>query len=148
MAQGQGIVDQRTPADCYQVLSENPRSLLIDVRTRAEWQFVGLPDLGGIRREMRLVEWVVFPEMTPNPSFSNQMREIIETEKPERICFICRSGARSLAAARVTAELGDVMGHPLHCTNVLEGFEGDLDPEGHRGRLNGWKATGLPWRQG
>ncbi|MEM9098607.1 MAG: rhodanese-like domain-containing protein [Pseudomonadota bacterium] len=121
---------------------------MIDVRTRAEWQFVGLPDLAAIRRELKLVEWVVYPQMTPNTSFPDQMREIIETEGPEQIFFICRSGARSLAAAQATAHLSAAMDRPLHCTNVMEGFEGDLDPEGHRGRLNGWKATGLPWRQG
>jgi len=66
---------------------------------------------------------------------------------PSRILFICRSGARSLAAARAVAEAIGPGSGLEHCTNVAEGFEGDLDSDGHRGTLNGWKTRGLPWRQ-
>ncbi|MEM8790003.1 MAG: rhodanese-like domain-containing protein [Pseudomonadota bacterium] len=148
MERAAGIVDEDAPAQCYAELAATERSLLIDVRTRAEWQFVGLPDLAGIDRELKLLEWIVFPQMTPNATFGEQIREVVEAAKPERMFFICRSGQRSLAAAQAAAHVGEEMGISLHCTNVTEGFEGDLDPEGHRGRLNGWKATGLPWRQG
>ena len=66
---------------------------------------------------------------------------------PGHLFFICRSGSRSLAAARLVAARTLGEGRPVECVNVAEGFEGDLDGEGHRGTVNGWKVAGLPWRQ-
>ena len=107
----------------WEALIANPAAQLCDVRTDAEWNFVGLPDLQAIGREPVLIPWQTYPSM-------------------QRIYFICRSGARSLAAAQAAAAAGFKSVY-----NVAEGFEGPPDPDGHRGNLSGWKAAGLPWRQ-
>lgn len=120
---------------------------MVDVRTRAEWNFVGLPDLSGAGKRVWTVEWVRFPDMQPNPDFLATLLELSGGTLPNRLCFICRSGARSMAAARYVAEAAEGMGQVVHCTNVAEGFEGDLDTDRHRGTSNGWKAHDLPWLQ-
>lgn len=141
------IVDEVDPAQAWELLAARPRSVLVDVRTRAEWTFVGLPDPGAIGRPLWLVEWVGFPEMVRNPDFFDELARHMGERPPERLFFICRSGSRSMAAARAVAEVFGRQGVMLHCTNVAEGFEGDLDEQGHRGTRSGWKARGLPWRQ-
>ncbi|MBY8976652.1 rhodanese-like domain-containing protein [Rhodobacteraceae bacterium NNCM2] len=148
MSGAQVMLDQVDPADAFQTLSQSQDALLIDVRTRAEWQFVGLPDLSAISKETALVEWVQFPQMTHNASFVEEVENLIEAHRTNRLFFICRSGARSLSAAQAIAASRQARGETIHCTNVMEGFEGDLDTDGHRGKLNGWKARGLPWKQG
>lgn len=145
--QSEAIVDQTTPTTAYEELRDNPDSALVDVRTVAEWTFVGLPDLQETGRQLATVEWVGFPAMAPNPAFYDQLVQTFGRELPGTLFFICRSGARSLAAARLVAERAAQAGGHIRCVNVREGFEGDLDPEGRRGRLNGWKQAGLPWRQ-
>jgi len=147
MTDAQPIIDELTPDDAYRDLLDQPGSVLIDVRTRAEWAFVGMPDAASMGREVWGVEWAVFPSMAPNPDFLAQLSERMGGKLPARMFFICRSGARSMAAARATAAALARQGIAAHCTNVAEGFEGDLDGEGHRGRVNGWKRRGLPWRQ-
>ena len=141
------IVDAVGPEEAYRELASIPRTALVDVRTRAEWTFVGLPDVSALDRPLWLIEWVRFPDMVPNTEFDAQLRAEAGDEVPERLFFICRSGARSQAAAERAAALFEAAGTPVHCTNVAEGFEGDRDAEGHRGRLGGWKARGLPWAQ-
>jgi rhodanese-related sulfurtransferase len=141
------IVDEVDPEQAYGILESQPGTALVDVRTRAEWAFVGLPDLAGIGRPVWPVEWVSFPAMTRNPGFLSELAERSGGNLPERMLFICRSGARSLAAAKAVAAAMAEQGIATHCTNVAEGFEGDLDAEGRRGRVNGWKVRGLPWRQ-
>lgn len=147
MSEVRQIVDEVDPADAYRILESRPGTALVDVRTRAEWAFVGLPDLAAIGRSVWPVEWATFPSMTRNPGFLSELRERSGGRLPERILFICRSGARSMAAAQAVAAAMAAQGVAMHCTNVAEGFEGDLDGEGHRGRVNGWKVRGLPWRQ-
>jgi rhodanese-related sulfurtransferase len=139
--------DEMIPPEAFAALAEDPGSALVDVRTRAEWTFTGMPDLSGLGRDVLAVEWVSFPGMAPNPRFYEDVVEQAGGTLPDRLFFICRSGARSLAAARMVAAEAASRGHPARCTNVAEGFEGELDGEGHRGRINGWKAHGLPWRQ-
>lgn len=142
------IVDALTPQETWTCLAESDASFaLVDVRTRAEWAFVGVPDLSDLDTPFWPLEWVSFPAMAPNTRFVDQLVETAGGTLPERLFFICRSGARSMAAAQTVAGAAQAMGRPVHCTNVSEGFEGDLDAEGHRGGLNGWKAHGLPWRQ-
>jgi rhodanese-related sulfurtransferase len=141
------IVDEADPAEAYRILESQPESALVDVRTRAEWSFVGLPDLAAIGRPVWPVEWVTFPAMARNPEFIAELVGRAGGKLPERLLFICRSGARSLAAATTVAAAMAEHGIAVHCTNVAEGFEGDLDGEGHRGRVSGWKVRGLPWRQ-
>jgi rhodanese-related sulfurtransferase len=125
----------------WEALKADPRAQLCDVRTDAEWNFVGLPDLDTLGREPVLIPWQVYPTMQRNAGFLDHLRQAgLEPETP--IYFICRSGARSLAAAQAAAAAGYKSVY-----NVAEGFEGPPDADGHRGQVSGWKATGLPWRQ-
>jgi rhodanese-related sulfurtransferase len=141
------IVDEVDPAEACRLLESDPDSALIDVRTRAEWAFVGLPDLSALGRPLWPVEWVAFPSMARNPEFVSELAARMDGKRPPRLFFICRSGNRSMAAAQLVAATLAEQGVAAHCTNVAEGFEGDLDQDGRRGRVNGWKARGLPWRQ-
>ncbi len=141
------MVDELAPIEAFNVLSDDPNSLLIDVRTRAEWSFVGMPDLSTLGKETVPIEWVSFPDMTQNAKFLEQIEQLIGGESPPRLMFICRSGSRSMAAARTVAAAMDQRGRTIHCTNIAEGFEGDLDAERHRSSHNGWRARGLPWQQ-
>ncbi len=106
-----------------------------------EWAYVGLPDLGAIGKQAVLIPWQVFPAMQVNPGFVDELKKAGFTPQ-HRIYFLCRSGVRSLAAAQAMQAAGfpDVF-------NVADGFEGPVDPDGHRGSAAGWKAEGLPWRQ-
>lgn len=129
----------------WPALKADPQAVLVDVRSRAEWTFVGVPDLSPIGREPVLLEWQRFPGMEPNADFVDQLRSALAergagSETP--IYFLCRSGARSAAAAAAMTAAGF-----RYCVNVSDGFEGSLDSERHRGRSNGWKAADLPWRQ-
>lgn len=144
---GRVVVDEMNPRQAFDALQQDPDTAMVDVRTTAEWAFVGMPDLSELGRAVVPVEWVVYPAMEPNRQFYDDLRQRAGGRLPRHLFFICRSGARSLAAARLVAERAAAAGEPVRCTNVATGFEGDLDPEGHRGRLNGWKAEGLPWRQ-
>lgn len=126
-------------AQAWELLESDDRAVLIDVRTMAEWNFVGVPVLDDIGCELRLVEWSTFPSGAPNPDFLATATADLEPDQP--ILFLCRSGARSDAAARAFESLG--FGNTY---NVTDGFEGHLDEAGHR--MGGWKHEGLPWRQG
>lgn len=132
-----------TPAEAWRVLRENPDAVLVDVRTRAEWSFVGLPDLAAAGKEPVLMEWQLFPTMALNPGFAADLSSALgQTRKEAPVLFLCRSGARSRAAAIAMAGVGF-----SRCYNIAGGFEGDLDASKHRGEQNGWKACGLPWVQ-
>lgn len=124
--------------EAWAMLEADPRAVLLDVRTQAEWQFVGVPSVAPLTNEVRLVEWTTYPSGQPNPAFLDQASSGLETDQP--IVVICRSGARSLSAARVLEQSGF-----SRLANVSAGFEGDTDAEGHR--RGGWKEF-LPWRQG
>jgi rhodanese-related sulfurtransferase len=140
-------VDEVDPAEAYKALESDPDAVLIDVRTQAEWAFVGRPDLSASGRPLWPVEWMAYPDMARNPRFVSELTARMDGKLPTRMFFICRSGARSMAAAQSVAASMAEQGAAVHCTNVAEGFEGDLDQSGHRGRMNGWKLRGLPWRQ-
>lgn len=142
-----GQVDEVSPKVAYQLLQDNPGTALVDVRTKAEWAFTGMPDLSGLGQSVIPVEWAVYPDMAPNMQFVDHLTQAVGADLPSHLLFICRSGARSMMAARLVAQNAAANGVALRCTNVAEGFEGDLDDEGHRGRVNGWKVHGLPWRQ-
>ncbi|GAB5374738.1 MAG: rhodanese-like domain-containing protein [Acuticoccus sp.] len=129
-----------SPADAYDALMKGD-ARLVDVRTRAEWTFVGLPDLSGTANELLLLEWQVFPDMAIDPEFG-QTLESACPHKATALYFLCRSGARSLSAAREMKSRGYE-----HVYNVADGFEGPPDGAGQRGKLAGWKASSLPWRQ-
>ena len=136
-----GYAGDVTPATAWKILSENKDAVLIDVRTRAEWNYVGLPELAPIGKQPALLEWQVFPSMQPNSEFVSTLGSAI-ADKDAPLLFLCRSGARSAAAAKAMSAAGYST-----CLNVADGFEGPLDANGKRGSAAGWKATGLPWRQ-
>lgn len=130
-----------TPTQAYRMLTEDPDAVLVDVRTRAELAFVGMPDLSALGRDLVTVEWNRFPNGQRNPAFLDELAAA--GVSPEHtVLFLCRSGARSASAADLAAEHGYDRAH-----NVAEGFEGGHDAAGHRGTVGGWKVHGLPWRQ-
>ena len=139
------MVDEVDVTAAWEGLTSGPRSQLVDVRTRAEWTYVGIPDLAPIGKRAVLVEWQTFPDQAVDPRFIERLAgelKALGVEKDNELFFICRSGGRSLAAAKAMAELGY-----RACHNVAGGFEGPLDDDRHRGSVLGWKAAGLPWLQ-
>jgi rhodanese-related sulfurtransferase len=136
-----GYAGDVTPAAAWKILSEDKVAVLIDVRTRAEWNYVGLPDLEKLAKKPALIEWQAFPSMQPNPEFVAALSAVLP-DKEAPLLFICRSGARSAAAAKAMTAAGYST-----CLNVAYGFEGPLDGSAKRGTTGGWKAAGLPWRQ-
>jgi len=139
-------IEEVDVASAWSALQGNPRSQLVDVRTRAEWTYVGIPDLGALGKRTVLVEWQTFPDQSVDPRFAERLANELQAlgvQVDDDLFFICRSGSRSLAAARAMASAGY-----RACHNVTEGFEGPLDDDRHRGALSGWKAIGLPWLQG
>jgi rhodanese-related sulfurtransferase len=122
-------------------LRDDSSATLIDVRTRAEWSYVGLPDLSESGKNVALIEWQTFPTGEANPSFVEEVKALgAPADAP--LFFICRSGARSRSAAVAVTAAGYT-----NCFNVAGGFEGDHDENGRRGTVDGWKAAGLPWEQ-
>ena len=133
-----------TPLQAWKLLSDNPRAVLVDVRTDAEWRFVGVPDLSSLGREVVYIEWNA-TDGTRNENFADELKDRVPPaaageERP--VVFLCRSGNRSIGAAQVATAGGTTPAY-----NVLDGFEGHLDANGHRGET-GWRAVGLPWKQG
>jgi rhodanese-related sulfurtransferase len=138
-----GDIDVR---QAWELLKGDPKAQLIDVRTAAEWTYVGLPDVSGLGRDVHTIEWQMFPSGAINSEFAaitagEMERQGISKDTP--LLFLCRSGARSKSAAIAMTRAGFSRAY-----NIAGGFEGNLDGEGHRGGINGWKAAGLPWRQG
>ena len=123
----------------WRALHKQPEAVLVDIRTQAEWKYVGVPDLSGLGKSLMQVEWQVFPSMERNPRFLRELQARSIT--PGRLVYlICRSGIRSRDAAEFLAERGYTV------YNVADGFEGPIDGDGHRGG-SGWRAEGLPWKQ-
>lgn len=123
-----------TPAEAYQLMQTAPGAKLVDVRTHAEWEWVGrIPDAVEI-------EWLRYPGSQPNENFLNQLKQQVDPES--LTMFICRSGGRSHHAAVAATQAGYRSSY-----NVLEGFQGDKGPDGHRDTVGGWRAAGLPWEQ-
>lgn len=129
------------PSEAYAALRADADAVLVDVRTSAEWSYVGVPDLSQLGKRVIPLEWQQFPDGALNPRFVEKLRET-GVEEGAPIYFLCRSGVRSAAAAAAATDAG--LG-PAY--NVSDGFEGPLDREGHRA-VAGWKVAGLPWRQG
>jgi rhodanese-related sulfurtransferase len=123
------------PAEAYQLMTQAANAKLVDVRTQAEWEYVGA--IPGSTQ----IELLTYPGSKPNPNFLDELKA--KVDKEAIVMFICRSGARSHNAAMVATQAGY-----LDCYNVLQGFEGDKDANGHRNTLGGWRAAGLPWKQG
>lgn len=131
-----------TPQDAWRRLLDEPTAKLVDVRTQAEWVYVGIPDLAASGKQPLLVQWQAFPAMQRNDAFAEQLAS--QGVGPgDTLLFLCRSGVRSKAAAELMTSLGYGS-----CWNITDGFEGPLDDGKHRGGKAGWKASGLPWVQG
>ena len=122
--------------EAWSLLRDDERAVLVDVRTKAEWDQVGVPLLDDVDKQPRMVEWV-YPGGVPNQNFLADASAGIDTDVP--VMFLCRSGVRSLAAAKVFTAAGYT-----NALNITAGFEGDLDPDGRR--TTGWRHRGLPWR--
>jgi rhodanese-related sulfurtransferase len=124
-----------TPLEAWEVLQQSPGAHLVDVRTKAEWDWVGrVPNAIEI-------EWQSYPGSQPNTRFIEQLKQHLPAEGI--VLFMCRSGVRSSAAAKAASEAGYISSY-----NVLEGFEGERDGNSHRNSVNGWRKAGLPWIQG
>ena len=131
--------------DAYRFLQDHADAQLVDVRTHAEWSYVGVPDLPFSDADPIFLRWQIYPDMNVDASFTSRLdqeltRRGLDANAP--LLFLCRSGARSRSAAAAMIAAG----HRV-CVNVTEGFEGPLDAHGHRGAVAGWRAAGLPWRQ-
>ncbi|MGH8584074.1 MAG: rhodanese-like domain-containing protein [Gammaproteobacteria bacterium] len=135
------IVKDLRPDEAARLLQDDPNTLLIDVRSRMEYDYVGHP-VGAIH-----VAWMEPPEWRVLPDFVDRVHRVLETRAAARaedtpILTLCRSGARSRAAAQTLAQEGFT-----RVFNVAEGFEGDRDADGHRSSVSGWRFRDLPWEQ-
>jgi rhodanese-related sulfurtransferase len=131
--------------DAYSMLEKDKSTVLVDVRTKAEWSYVGAPDLSAIDKETIFLEWQEFPTMKVAADFAPHLMEILRARgvpAAAPVLFLCRSGARSRAAAMALTKAGQE-----HCYNISGGFEGPLDDKRRRGVVAGWKAHDLPWTQ-
>ncbi|AAU48194.1 rhodanese-like domain-containing protein [Burkholderia pseudomallei] len=125
-----------SPAEAFELLQLDPNARLVDVRTRAELDWVGRPLVGD--GQYAHVEWSRYPGGVPNVEFIDQLRTLAQPDQP--ILFLCRSAARSKLAAVAAAQAGFTKAFDL-----LEGFEGAKDAQGHRKTVEGWCHRGLPW---
>jgi len=140
-----GYAGDVSVTDAYSMLEKDKSTVLVDVRTKAEWSYVGAPDLSAIDKETIFLEWQEFPTMKVTADFASHLMEILRARgvpAAAPVLFLCRSGARSRAAAMALTKAGQE-----HCYNISEGFEGPLDDKRRRGVVAGWKAHDLPWTQ-
>jgi rhodanese-related sulfurtransferase len=130
-----------TPNDAWEILKSDSGAMLIDVRTTAEWHFVGTPDLASLNKKTILLEIRSLPNMDKNPNFEKTVTKVVQDQNT-KIIFLCRTGGRSAEAATEMSKLGY-----SQCYNIAGGFEGELDTHSHRNKISGWKASQLPWKQ-
>ena len=144
------IVGECDPAHAYNELLKSDTSYLIDVRSSAEWNFVGFPDDRNFKNKLVFCEWSFYPLMDKNPNFETELFSKINFTNCKKLFFICRSGSRSFHAANSIKDKinqKDYNGHDIEFINVKFGFEGDLSIDFKRGDSNGWKYSKLPWKQ-
>ncbi|WP_076591939.1 rhodanese-like domain-containing protein [Herminiimonas arsenitoxidans] len=125
-----------TPQEAYALLQNDPKVKLVDVRTTAERDWIGRPDIAA--EQHTAVQWNLYPGGIPNPDFLPQLEQV--ADKDTVLLFLCRGAVRSRHAAKLATENGYA-----NSFDVLEGFEGDKDADGHRKNVNGWCKAGLPW---
>jgi rhodanese-related sulfurtransferase len=135
-APGQPYAGAVTPAEAFALVQGNPTVKLVDVRTNAERDWIGKPSIPDAQHGA--VQWSLYPGGAPNPDFGVQLQAV--TDRDDVVLFLCRSGVRSRHAARAATELGY-----KQAFDILEGFEGDRDADGHRKTVGGWCKAGLPW---
>lgn len=141
-----GEIPDIEPGEAYRQLQSDAVAQLIDVRTPAEWTFSGHPDLSALGKSVVFAQWSSFPDNAVDPQFADRLSRALDEAgfgKETPLFFLCRSGVRSLAAANAMAAQGFT-----NCHNVADGFDGPLDENRQRGRIAGWKASGLSWMQG
>mgnify|MGYP001287926032 CR=1 FL=1 len=124
------------PKEAHEFLRKTPDALFVDVRSDAEFFFVGHPE-GAVR-----VAWFDGVDWTPNPHFVGEVRKLAGNSFDRPVVLICRSGRRSADAGTALEADGFTQVY-----NVVHGFEGDLNERRQRGHLNGWRFDGLPWEQ-
>jgi rhodanese-related sulfurtransferase len=142
---GVGYAGDMVSVDAYRLLAEEATATLIDVRTQAEWAYVGVPNLSPLGKAALFLEWQLYPSMQVDERFGERLSTLLEDAAVKRgapLLFICRSGGRSREAA-----IAMTSGGWAPSFNVSDGFEGPLDPWRHRGVIGGWRAAGLPWAQ-
>jgi len=138
---GNNYAGDVTPDQAWGMLEKEPDAAIVDVRSEAEWAFVGIPDLSSLGKKPLLISWLQYPGMVRNDRFESDLdAQGLLKDKP--ILFLCRSGQRSRSAAIAMTALGYSA-----CYNIANGFEGDPDSARQRGKVNGWKASLLPWIQ-
>ena len=135
-AAGQPYAGAVTPREAYELVQADARVKLIDVRTSAERDWVGKVVLP--QGQHGAVQWSTYPGGVPNPDFVQQLQAL--AGKDDVLLFLCRSGVRSRHAATLATQHGYANSY-----DILEGFEGDKDAEGHRKTVGGWCKAGLPW---
>jgi rhodanese-related sulfurtransferase len=137
-----GYAGDVTSVEAMEILKRDETAVLLDVRSDAEWTFVGRPDLSALGREPVMISWQTFPGMAPNGGFVLGVSRSVE-DKTVPVLVLCRSGQRSRSAAIALTAAGF-----SDCRNISDGFEGPKDDNGHRNTVTGWRASGLPWQQG
>jgi len=140
-----GYTGDLLASDAYKLLSSDAAAALVDVRTQAEWAYVGVPDLNSIGKTPLFLEWRTLPPIQTDPDFParlSAMLEAADVKSGAPLLFLCRSGHRSRQAAIAMTKAGWAP-----CFNVSDGFEGPLDPWRHRNVVGGWRAGSLPWLQ-
>ena len=125
-----------TPQEAHALLQRDPHVKLIDVRTNAERDWIGRVAIADAQHGA--VQWNLYPGGAVNPDFLAQLAA--QAGKDQVLLFLCRSGVRSRHAATLATEHGY-----RHCYDILQGFEGDKDQQGHRKNVGGWCHAGLPW---
>jgi rhodanese-related sulfurtransferase len=130
------MIENLTPQQSWTYMQETPSAVMIDVRTKVEHDFVGHP-LSAVH-----VPWKEYPSWQVNTQFVEQVKVAVNNDLTRPVLLLCRSGQRSLDAAQTLEEAGFI-----HSINILDGFEGALDDDKHRGNLSGWRYSQLPWEQ-
>ena len=138
---GSAYAGDISPSEAWEMLTKEPAAVLVDVRTPAEWGYVGRPDLTGLAKETQLVPWQLGPGMGKNADFLDGVCALADSNDAP-LLFLCRSGVRSQNAAMAVTAAGFT-----RCYNITGGFEGNTDGNGQRGTLEGWKVDGLAWTQ-
>jgi rhodanese-related sulfurtransferase len=138
-----GYAGDLSAREAYSILERDKAAVLVDVRTQAEWTYVGVPNLSELGKQTILVEWQAYPSMKVDADFATRLNQALpESGADAPLLFLCRSGGRSRAAAIAMTTAGHT-----RCFNIAGGFEGPLDDKQQRGAVDGWKAQGLPWSQ-
>lgn len=133
------MFEEKNPQACFEILANDPSALLVDCRTRSEWELTGIANIGQFGKKTLLVEWTDSANQQ-NPQFLDSISAFASPQTP--IIIMCRVGGRSAAACHYLAEQGFT-----NLTNMTEGYEGRADEKGHRNSFEGWRARDLPWHQ-